>query len=345
VIVTVLTALSAFCFAFLAIKLFKPIAVDVGLVDKPNARKHHEGQIPLIGGISIFVAVLAASLLWLPNTLELRMYLIASAMMVFIGALDDKFDLKVRIRIVGQIIIASLMIYGVGGYIGSLGNLFGLGNIELGAVGIIFTYFAIIVVINAYNMVDGIDGLVGSLSLNTFTAIAVLFLMSGNSGYLSYPLILATATLPYLMFNLGYFKKYTKKIFMGDAGSMFIGLSVIWLLTIGTQGDNASFRPVTALWICAIPLMDMLAIVMRRYRKGKSPFKPDRDHLHHILQRAGLSSRQTLLVISIASVVMSLIGVLGEYFQVPESIELALFVLMFILYNKYARHFSWKYDE
>lgn len=344
-IVIALTALTAFCFAFLAIKLFKPIAVDVGLVDKPNARKHHEGQIPLIGGISIFAAVLAASLLWLPDTLELRMYLIASAMMVFIGALDDKYDLKVRIRIVGQIIIASLMIYGVGGYISNLGDLFAFGDIELGPIGIIFTYFAIIVVINAYNMVDGIDGLVGSLSLNTFTAIALLFLMSGNTNYLSYPLILATATLPYLMFNLGFFQKQTKKIFMGDAGSMFIGLSVIWLLSMGTQGENASFRPVTALWICAVPLMDMLAIVMRRYRKGKSPFKPDRDHLHHILQRAGLSSEQTLLVISLFAIFMSLIGVLGEYFQVPESIELILFVVIFILYNKYARHFSWKYNE
>lgn len=341
----IVAALTAFCFAFIAIKLFKPIAIDVGLVDKPNARKRHQGQVPLIGGISIFVAVLAASLLWLPNTLELRMYLIASAMMVFIGALDDKYDLRVRIRIVGQIIIASLMIYGVGGYISNLGNLFGLGDIQLGPIGIVFTYLAIIVVINAYNMVDGIDGLIGSLSLNTFTAIAILFLMNGNQGYLTYPLILATATLPYLMFNLGYFKKYSKKIFMGDAGSMFIGLSVIWLLTIGTQGDNASFRPVTALWICAIPLMDMLAIVMRRYRKGKSPFKPDRDHLHHILQRAGLSSRQTLIVISVASVAMSLIGVLGEYFQVAESIQLVLFIVIFILYNKYARHFSWKYNE
>mgnify|MGYP002700228016 CR=1 FL=1 len=341
----IIAAVTSFCFAFFAIKLFKPIAVDVGLVDKPNARKHHDGQIPLIGGISIFAAVLAASLLWLPNTLELRMYLIASAMMVFIGALDDKYDLKVRIRIVGQIIIASLMIYGVGGYIANLGNLFGFGDITLGPVGILFTYFAIIVVINAYNMVDGIDGLIGSLSLNTFTAIAVLFLMSGNQGYLSYPLMLATATLPYLVFNLGIFNKYTNKIFMGDAGSMFIGLSVIWLLSMGTQGDNASFRPVTALWICAVPLMDMLAIVIRRYRKGKSPFKPDRDHLHHILQRAGLSSHQTLLVISSFAAFMSLIGVLGEYFQVPESIELALFVIIFILYNKYARHFSWKYVE
>lgn len=341
----IIAALTAFCFAFIAIKVFKPIAIDVGLVDKPNARKHHNGQVPLIGGISIFAAVLAASLIWLPNTLELRMYLVASAMMVFIGALDDKFDLKVRIRIVGQVIIASLMIYGVGGYISNLGNLFSFGDIDLGPIGIIFTYFAIIVVINAYNMVDGIDGLIGSLSLNTFTAIAILFLISGNTSYLSYPLILATATLPYLIFNLGFFKSYSKKIFMGDAGSMFIGLSVIWLLTIGTQGESASFRPVTALWICAIPLMDMLAIVMRRYCKGKSPFKPDRDHLHHILQRAGLSSRQTLVVISIASAFMSILGVLGEYFQVPESIVLALFVLMFILYNKYARHFSWKYGE
>jgi UDP-GlcNAc:undecaprenyl-phosphate GlcNAc-1-phosphate transferase len=325
--------------------VFKPIVIDVGLVDKPNARKHHDGQVPLIGGISIFAAVLVASLIRLFNTLELRIYLVASAMMVFIGTLDDKFDLKVRIRIVGQVIIASLMIYGVGGYISNLGNLFSFGDIELGPIGILFTYFAIIVVINAYNMVDGIDGLIGSLSLNTFTAIAILFLISGNTSYLSYPLILATATLPYLIFNLGFFKSYSKKIFMGDAGSMFIGLSVIWLLTIGTQGENASFRPVTALWICAIPLMDILAVVMRRYRKGKSPFKPDLDHLHHILPRAGLSSRQTLMVISIASALMSILGVLGEYFQVPESIELALFVLMFILYNKYARHLSWKYNK
>ncbi|PCI58039.1 MAG: undecaprenyl-phosphate alpha-N-acetylglucosaminyl 1-phosphate transferase [Gammaproteobacteria bacterium] len=339
------TALTAFCFAFLSIKLFKPVAIEVGLVDKPNDRKHHAGHIPLIGGISIFLAVLAASLLWLPNTLELRMYLIASAMMVFIGALDDKFDLRVRIRIVGQIIVASLMIYGVGDSISNLGNLFGLGDVELGPFGIIFTYLAIVVVINAYNMVDGIDGLIGVLSLNTFTAIAVLFLMSGSQGYLSYPLILATATLPYLIFNLGFFKKHTKKIFMGDAGSMFIGLSVIWLLSMGTQGENASFRPVTALWICAVPLMDMLAIVYRRVKKGKSPLKPDRDHLHHIIQRAGLTSQQALVFISMFSVLMSTLGLLGEYFEVAESTSLALFVLIFIFYNKYARHFSWKYIE
>lgn len=331
------TVFSAFCFALIAIKIFKPIAIEIGLVDKPSERKQHSGHIPLIGGISIFLAVLAASLLWLPNTLELRMYLIASAMMVFIGALDDKFDLRVRIRIIGQVIIASLMIYGVGGYISNLGDIFGFGEVTLGPFGILFTYISIIVVINAYNMIDGIDGLIGSLSINTFVSIAILFIMSGEKNYLSYPLILATATLPYLIFNLNLaeklFDKESKKIFMGDAGSMFVGLSVIWLLCMGTQGEQASFRPVTALWICAVPLMDMLAIVVRRYKNGKSPFKPDRDHLHHILQRAGLSQSQTLAVISLAAFLMSLVGLFGEYLSVADSFMLIGFIIMFITYN------------
>jgi UDP-GlcNAc:undecaprenyl-phosphate GlcNAc-1-phosphate transferase len=326
-----ISAVTSFLFAYIAIKFFKPVAIEVGLVDKPSERKLHAGHIPLIGGISIFIAVLMASLLWLPNTLELRMYLIASAMMVFIGALDDKFDLKVRIRIIGQLIVASLMIYGVGGYISNLGNLFGFGDVILGPIGIVFTYIGIIVVINAFNMVDGIDGLIGSLSINTFTSIAILFIMSGQVDYISYPLILATATIPYLIFNLGLTKK-SKKIFMGDAGSMFIGLSVIWLLTMGTQNEYTSFRPVTALWICAIPLMDMLAIVVRRYKNGKSPFKPDRDHLHHILQRIGYNPERTLKIISITAVLMSTIGLLGEYLKIPDVIMLIGFIFMFICY-------------
>jgi UDP-GlcNAc:undecaprenyl-phosphate GlcNAc-1-phosphate transferase len=155
--------------------------------------------------------------------------------------------------------------------------------------------------------------------------------MSGQHDYVTYPLILATATIPYLIFNLGLAQK-AKKIFMGDAGSMFIGLSVIWLLTMGTQNENSSFRPVTALWVCAIPLMDMLAIVVRRYKNGKSPFKPDRDHLHHILQRVGYNSHQTLVIISTFAVVMSLVGLTGEYFNVPDVIMLTGFIFIFTCY-------------
>ena len=268
------------------------------------------------------------------------MYLIASAMMVFIGAIDDKYDISVRVRIVGQIIIASLLIYGVGGYIRSFGDLLGLGDVNIGSFGIFFTYFAIIVMVNAFNMVDGIDGLVGTLSINTFASIAVLFFLSGQNEYLSYPLIILTALLPYLAFNLGFFPAKQRKIFMGDAGSMFIGLSVIWLLVMGTQGSQASFRPVTALWLCAIPLMDMLSIVIRRVKNGKSPFKPDRDHLHHILQRRGLTSKQSLVFISVISVLCSFVGVICEYYQVATPIMLILFILLFSIYTFLVNNYS-----
>ncbi|WNC69550.1 UDP-N-acetylglucosamine--undecaprenyl-phosphate N-acetylglucosaminephosphotransferase [Thalassotalea nanhaiensis] len=328
-----LLVITTFILSFAAIKFFTPLAVNIGLVDIPNERKLHIGHVPLVGGIAIFLAVLVASYLFLPNTIELRMYLIASAMIVFIGALDDKYDLSVHVKLVGQIIVASILIYGINGYISNFGNLFGFGDITIGAWGIVFSYFAIIVIINAFNLVDGIDGLAGCLSINTFISIAILFLITNQRNYFVYPLIIIAAILPYLMFNLGLYRKTVQKIFMGDAGSMFIGLSIIWLLTLGTQGESASFRPVTALWICAMPLMDMLAIFVRRVKKGKSPFKPDRDHLHHILQRAGLSQAKTLFTIVLLSVLMSSIGFAGEYFYFAEVLMLVSFLIIFVLYN------------
>ncbi|WP_226996473.1 UDP-N-acetylglucosamine--undecaprenyl-phosphate N-acetylglucosaminephosphotransferase [Thalassotalea crassostreae] len=330
-------AITAFLFAFVSIKLIKPVAIEYGLVDSPSARKKHSGEIPLIGGISIFLAVLAATSIWMPNTQELRLYLIASAMMVFIGAVDDKYDISVGVRLVGQLIVASLMIYGVGAYIHDLGHIFALGNVDLGWFGIPFTYFAIIVAINAFNMVDGIDGLVGSLSINTFAGISILFIYQGHEGYISYALILATAIFPYLLFNLGLPEGKTKKIFMGDAGSMFIGLSVVWLLSEGSQGELRSFNAVTALWLTAIPLMDMLAIVIRRVKRGNSPFKPDRDHIHHILLRLGYNQRQTLIILTCCAALMSAIGIAGEIYEVPESIMFALFLVVFVIYNKVLR--------
>jgi len=114
---------------------------------------------------------------------------------------------------------------------------------------------------------------------------------------------------------------------------MFIGLSIIWLFALGTQGNSVAFRPVTALWIVAIPLWDMTAIVYRRLRKGQSPFIANRDHLHHIFMRLGLSSPQALFVILAVSSICSSIGMLGEYFQIPEYLMLIGFVAFFGVYN------------
>ena len=111
------------------------------------------------------------------------------------------------------------------------------------------------------------------------------------------PMMLIAAIVPFLAFNLSWKGFKGNKIFMGDSGSMFVGLTIVWLLVDFTQGSEAAMRPITAVWIIGLPLMDMAAIMYRRAKKGQSVLRPDRQHLHNIFMRAGLSSRRSLAAI------------------------------------------------
>lgn len=332
--------LAAFVICYSVIRLSKPVAFRLGLVDTPNERKVHDGAIPLVGGIGIFVGVFFASILFISSSAALNIYLLASVTLLFIGVLDDRYDLKVSHRLFAQTLAGALIIFGAGLYLDELGNLFGLGSISLGQVGTIVTVIAIIAGINAFNMVDGIDGLAGMLSIVTFTAIATLMFVGGNQWFML-PLLFIAAILAYLMFNLEWPMRKYRKIFMGDAGSMVIGFTVVFLLIVGTQGNDSAFRPVTALWIIALPLMDMAAIMIRRVLKGDSPFKPDRDHLHHIFMRLGLSPIQALWAISFFALLLAAIGVVSEWLQAPEWLMLVLFVVLFGMYTLAIKN-AWK---
>lgn len=132
------------------------------------------------------------------------------------------------------------------------------------------------------------------------------------------------------------------KVFMGDAGSTLIGFTVIWVLLETTQGKTHPISPVTALWIIAIPLMDMVAIMYRRLRKGMSPFSPDRQHIHHLIMRAGFTSRQAFVLITLAAAILAAIGVAAEYAHfIPEWVMLVLFLLAFFMYG-YCIKRAWK---
>ena len=330
----------AFLASILTIKVLLPLAPQIGLVDIPSERKKHDGAIPLIGGISIFTGVLIASTIFIEQSQTLNLYLISSALLVFIGTMDDIYDLKVAPRIIFQGLVGAIMVFGAGIYINDLGDLFLTGRIDIELYGILFTMLACITAINAFNMIDGIDGLAGSLSIISISSIAILMVMAGNHDILL-QLILVVATIPYLFYNVSTRNPRGKKIFMGDAGSMFMGLTVIWLLTLGTQTSsehNQSFRPVTALWVIAIPLMDMFAIMIRRIRKGDSPFKADNGHLHHICMRMGLSSRRSLQLISILAIIFAAAGIASEYYNVPEAIMLVAFIAIFVIYAYTLQH-------
>lgn len=321
----------AFFTCFIIICLCEPIASKVGLVDTPTARKKHEGQVPLVGGVAIYISVLISSLIFLDYTHTFKVYLLTSSAVMLLGVFDDRFCLSVKLRVSIQILLALVMVYWADVSLKSFGNILGIFELELGKFSVLVTIIAVIGGINAFNMVDGIDGLAGVLSVITFTALAILLGMSGSSWYLLC-LLFISAIIAFLLFNLRWPSKQMCKVFMGDAGSMLIGFSIVWMLLIATDETVSAFKPVTALYIIAIPLMDMAAIMYRRIRKGTSPFEPDRDHLHHIFERAGCTRKQSLVVIALMSVFCASLGCLLDYLAVPEWILLTIFILIFILY-------------
>ena len=339
----IITALLAGGFALLSLLALKPLALRVGLLDIPDHRKVHHGSVPLVGGLSVFSGLFIAWLIFMPFGHGYGIYLLCSLLLVLLGALDDARNIPAQFRLWSQVVLGALLAYGSGVYLNTFGDLLGVGVIMLGWLGPVVTICAVIGATNAFNMVDGIDGLAGSLSMIALVSLMVLF--ASTEGFvleLALASALALALVPYMMANLC-LGPFSRKVFMGDAGAMFIGFSLVWLLVNGTQSGDLAFRPVTALWIIAIPLMDMVAVMIRRALRGESVMKPDRDHLHHIFMSAGFSDRQALLIISFAGFLLAALGLAGEFAGVPEWVMFAGILLVFVGYNlapRYIRRLS-----
>lgn len=324
--------LLTFFVAFAILFFMRKVARKIGLVDKPSGRKVHSGNIPLVGGIAICIT-LVQYIYSHPNMINHgNLYMLCIVGLTAVGALDDKFDLSVKIRMLVQAAISFVMIYFANAQLVGLGDLLGFGNIHLSYLGGLVTVLGVIGCINAFNMVDGIDGLLGGLSIVTFGSIGILLALSGEQSLSYLCLLLIVSVVPYILMNLGFVGR-KRKVFMGDAGSMMIGFTVIWLLIGASQTPgNPIIRPVTALWLIALPLMDMVAIMFRRIKQKKSPFKPDREHLHHICQRIGCTPVQTLIIICFIAAIFAGIGIVGEVFNVPEFYMFYGFILLFVIY-------------
>ncbi|USD65105.1 UDP-N-acetylglucosamine--undecaprenyl-phosphate N-acetylglucosaminephosphotransferase [Vibrio sp. SCSIO 43136] len=326
-----------FFVSFATLFLMRKVAKQIGLVDKPNARKHHDGVIPLVGGISICIT-LGQFVVGRPDIIvHSQLFLGCILLLTFLGALDDRFDVSFKIRLLIQAALSLVMINFANLNLNYLGDMFGFGELFLSSpiVSGAITILAVIGAINAFNMVDGIDGLLGGLSMVTFGALAILLKIDSQAGLAYLCIVVVVSMIPYICMNLGLLGR-ERKVFMGDAGSMLIGFSVIWVLLSASQENLGSgevlMRPVTALWLIAIPLMDMAAIMMRRVKRGDSPFKPDREHLHHIFQRLGLSSRQTLLVICSFASLFAGFGIYGEIANITEPVMFWAFIMVFVVY-------------
>lgn len=337
----------------LSIFLLMPMAPRLGLIDSPDQhRKLHVGNIPLIGGISIYTGLVIGISTSMPLSDGAVTYLLCSSLIVGLGVVDDARDISPKLRLIVQAIVAGLMCVGSGLYIENLGSLFGLGDINLGALGYAFTVVAVIAAINAFNMIDGIDGLLGISSLITFMGMGVLFFLNNDWLNVYLTLIISVALIPYLVLNLGLLPgQREKKIFMGDTGSMLIGFTVVWLLIQGTQTvpegqESPSFTAATALWLIAFPLMDMARIMFDRYKRGHSIFKPDRYHLHHIVLKAKSGDKYAaLLQICTLSAFFAVVGVAMDATQTLDVFIFSVFLIIFGIYSARVSQLKKKHSE
>jgi UDP-GlcNAc:undecaprenyl-phosphate/decaprenyl-phosphate GlcNAc-1-phosphate transferase len=318
--------------SYIAIVILRPFAISINLLDIPNNRKPHDGKVPLIGGIAIFIGIVVSILSSSNDLNQYNIFLLTSLILIMIGVLDDHQNISIQLRLIFQLLVSMIIVTTAGISIESLGNLLGNGEIFLNNWSYFISIIVIIAAINAVNMADGIHGLAGGSSLITFSSI--IFLSFTKVSYESIEIaFLFCAVLPiFLIQNLCIGMSKSNRIFMGDAGSMFIGMSIAWILIDLTQGEGQVFSPVTALWLFGLPIIEMATTIFRRLSYGKSPFKSDLFHSHHLLIRIGIDKKNTLLLMLLASLLFSLIGILGEKYGVTERVMFFAFILLLVIY-------------
>jgi UDP-GlcNAc:undecaprenyl-phosphate GlcNAc-1-phosphate transferase len=324
----------AFAVTAALIVVLRPLAIAVGLVDVPTSRKSHKGNVPLIGGLAIFIGALVALVfhqflglsVYIGST-PLAAFFLTGFILLFIGAWDDYRPLPALVR-VGAQIVACLVMIGAGGVVlTDLGNLnIGGGLFLLGFMSVPFTIFACLGIINAMNMCDGADGLSGSLALISLLGFGIANTLWGDIGDQHLIVVFAACVASFLMFNLRTLWRNKAWVFLGDAGSMLLGMTLSWLAITMSQGEDRVISPAAALWFLMLPIYDAVSMLARRLLKNRSPFKADREHLHHIFLLAGFSVGESVTLMSGVAVAGIVIGLGSVYLEIPDFFVAALFV-------------------
>ena len=318
---------------FLTIAL-KRIAGKIGLIDQPQTSDHktHTKPAALVGGLSIFVAFCFTLLFINMPLTQLRPLLAGSIVLVVIGVLDDLHELSPLMRFVSQIAACLIMIFMGDIYLSDLGRLLTDQMFELSLFSIPFTIFAVVGVINAFNMSDGMDGQSGTLALSILVILIVLCIIQGNHLCMVTLIALAGAVTGFLIFNLRRQENKAARVFMGDAGSMFIGFVISWHLILLAQGETAVIKPITAVWMFALPICDTLTVMLRRFLNKQSPLKADNSHYHHLLQHCGLSINQVLIIIVSSSLGLGGIAYLIQDIPGIEKYMFYTYMLFLLIY-------------
>src|SRR4030095_8241392 len=286
-----LTGSVSFIITLLAIPIVLQIAEQKKLFDVPDERKVHKMPVPSLGGVGIFGGFLLASLLSIQGYLnpEFQYFFAAALVIFFLGLRDDIMILSATKKFIGQIIAASILIHLGDIRLDSMYGLFGFEKLPEG-FGLALSYLTIIVVINSFNLIDGVDGLAASLGILTMLVFGTYFFTVHYQAYALLAFAMAGSLMAFMIFNHN-----PAKIFMGDSGSLMIGLvnAILVIKFINVAHDPVVTFPFTAsvaigFAVLIVPLLDTLRVFSIRIINGRSPFTPDRNHVHHLLLGSGL---------------------------------------------------------
>jgi len=284
----------------------------MGLIDRPGGRKMHVGEIPVIGGLAMAGGLAVGSLYSHGAIQGFPFFLTALALLVLVGALDDRYDLPPSVRFLAQICATLLMVAGADVFTQDLGYVFFGDLVELSWFAVPFTVLIVLTAINALNMFDGSDGVAGIQTLIALLFLGFACVMSGAISHLPLLAGLAGSIFGFLMFNWPSQRTRNVRAFMGDAGSTMLGFSLAWISIELSQDPVRAISPVVILWVFALPIYDLFSSMIRRVSQGQSPFHGDSEHLHHVLKRFGYSSRKVAQLVLLSSAVFAAIGVGGH---------------------------------
>jgi UDP-N-acetylmuramyl pentapeptide phosphotransferase/UDP-N-acetylglucosamine-1-phosphate transferase len=328
----------AFFSTYYAIPVIIKVAEAKKLYDEPDdVRKLHVKPIPSLGGLGMFIGFTLCVLLTTNFTVvpEFQYYIACFLIIFFVGIKDDILILSAMKKFIGQVIVAAILIFKANLVIGDMQGFLGLHQIDTG-FSYFLTLFTIVVIINAFNLIDGVDGLAGSIGLISCLVFGTFFLMNGNISYAILAYGFAASVLAFLIYNF-----QPAKIFMGDTGSLILGLvnSILVIKFIETGAHYTAYpisaAPAVGFSIMLLPLMDTLRVFSIRILHGRSPFSPDRNHIHHLLLDRGLNHRSVTLTCATVCITFIAAGFLLQGFGTTWLILGLIFCFFSGIYGLY----------
>ena len=310
------------------------LAKKTGALDKPDARKVHKNPIPRIGGLGIylaFMAAMAAVLALVPVDVEVKQeilgLMVSGTIIVIIGLVDDYTNLPAKVKLLGQIVAACVLVLGFDVRIDFITDPFG-DYLFLEFLAVPATLFWIVGLTNTVNLIDGLDGLAAGVS--TIAAVTI-FLVALQQGFMLVAVL--TAALAGAAFGFLYYNFNPARIFMGDSGSMFLGFMLAGISVIGAVKSAATIALIVPILALGLPIMDTTFAIVRRYRGGVPIFKPDKGHLHHRLLDLGFTQRQAVLLMYVISALLGLSAVALTEVSPRMSIAIVCGVIFTVLFG------------